>query len=133
MKHVLPVLLLSILVVSSCSGQPQVADRVRVISIGYHSEDCSECEVLQGRMRRMNWRFAFAPIVFIKYDKTNAETRAASETRLDEIGMLETALRDDGLRKVILYDARTGQTIDTIFASDPVGVIRQKIASALDR
>ena len=133
MKYALPVLLISLVLLSSCAGQPGVPDRTRVISIGYHSEDCVECEVLQGRMRRMNIRFAFAPILFIKYDKTTPESRAAAESRLETIGMLETARRDDGLRKVILYDARTRDQIDIIHASDPIPVIRRKIATGLKR
>lgn len=81
----------------------------------------------------MNIRFAFAPILFIKYDKTTLETRAAAESRLETIGMLDIARRDDGLRKVILYDAQTRDQIDIIHASDPIQVIREKIAKALDQ
>ena len=117
---------------ASCAGQPEVTDRTRVISIGYHSEDCQECEELQGKMRRMNLRFALSPILFIKYDKTNPETIAASEARLDAIDMLGVAQRDDGLRKVILYDAASREQIDTIQASDPASLIRQKISDALE-
>ena len=84
-------------------------------------------------MRRMNIRFGLAPILFVKYDKTTEETRAAAESRLEAIGMLETARRDDGLRKVILYDAQTREQIDVILADDAVPVIRQKIADALKR
>ena len=133
MKYATPVLLLSLLLLSSCAGQPDVTARTRVISIGYHSEECAECEVLQAKMRRMNIRFSLAPILFVKYDKTTEETRTAAESRLEAIGMLETARRDDGLRKVILYDAQTREQIDVILADDAVTVIRQKIADALKR
>lgn len=130
-KYLISVAVVSVFLLSSCAGQPQVTDRTRVISIGYHSEQCVECKELQAKMRRMNVRFALAPIVFIKYDKTTPETRAASEDRLEAVGMLDVAHRDDSLRKVILYDAQTRETIATINASDPVPVIREKISAAL--
>jgi hypothetical protein len=131
-RATLPVLI-ALVMLGSCAGQPEVTDRTRVISVGFHSEDCAECEVLQGRMRRMNWRYAFAPIIFIKYDQTTDATRSASEERLRAVDMLEIARRDNGLRTVVLYDAQTRERISTITADDPVRTIRQKISSALER
>ena len=115
----------------ACAGEPQISSRTKVISIGFHSDDCTECKDLESKMRRMNLRFALSPIVFIKYDKTSDATRLAAESHLENAGMREIALRDDGLRKVILYNAQTRERIETIEASDPVSDIRRKISSAL--
>ena len=61
------------------------------------------------------------------------QPKVTDHTRVISVGMLEIARRDDGLRKVILYDATTREQIDIINAADPVDLIRQKISTALSR
>jgi hypothetical protein len=106
-------------------------ERTQVISIGYHSDNCEDCNTLKSKMKSMNRKFFFSPIVFIKYDKTNANTKLAAEGKLDKWNMLEIAQRDDGLKYVILYDAKSKQTLEKIAYSDEVELIKSKIERTL--
>ena len=131
MKRIALITVVAALFLAGCAGDPEVSSRIRVISIGYHSDDCEECVVLEGKMRKMNLRFALSPIVFIKYDKTSETSRLAAEERLQAADMLAIAREEDGLRKVVLYDAKTREKIVAISPDDPVREIRSKIRDAL--
>ncbi len=130
MKSKFRILIFSLLLVfplGSCKGQKST----QVISIGYHSDNCQECNTLKAKMKVMNRKFLFKPIVFIKYDKTNDKTKASAEEELAEWGMLEIAQHDDGLKYVILYDSKSKKMLQTINYNDDVDLIKSKISQAL--
>jgi hypothetical protein len=104
---------------------------VKVISIGYHSDTCKECNVLKAKMKKMNRKFLTAPIVFIKYNKTNKKTQAKSEKKLKKWGMLSIAKKEEGLKHVVLYNAGTKEAIVTLYPADTVIELEKKIKGAL--
>jgi hypothetical protein len=112
-------------------GGCKSVENTQVISIGYHSDNCDDCNTLKSKMKSMNRKFIFSPIVFIKYDKTNANTKLTSEEKLKEWHMLEIAQRDDGLKYVILYDAKSKQTLKKIDYNDDADLIKSKIDQSL--
>ncbi len=123
-------------IVLCCLATPSSAQsksKVEVISIGYHSDHCEECNELKSKMKRMNRKFAFSSIIFIKYDKTSEKTKRKAEKKLLEWGMLEIARRDDGLKYVILYDATTKEKIVRLGAEDSVEELERKISSTLKK
>ena len=107
------------------------AKKVNVISIGYHADSCEDCNTLKAKMKKMNMKFFSSPIVFIKYDKTNAATQKKAEKELTKWGMLEVARRDDGLKYVILYRADTKEKLEQINYDDDIEVMEGKIRQAL--
>ncbi len=123
-------LLIAIMVTGfSCHSQ----ENTKVISIGFHSDDCVDCNALKSKMKKMNRTFFTSPIVFIKYDKTNAKSHAKAEEKLRKWGMLEIAQAVDGLKKVILYDAKTKEMIVQLDYSDSVEELERKIKEALEK
>ncbi len=116
-----------ILVAGSCHSQ----ENTDVISIGFHSDNCADCNTLKSKMKKMNRKYFTSPIVFIKYDKTNAKTKAKAETKLAEWGMLEIASRVEGLKKVILYNAHTHKKVVQLEYDDSVEELEKKIDMAL--
>lgn len=128
MKYLSSILFLSIvLLAGSCHSQ----ENTDVISIGFHSDSCADCNALKSKMKKMNRRFFASPIVFIKYDKTNAKTQQKAEEKLERWGMLETAQQVVGLKKVILFNARTKEKIVQLDYTDSVDELEQKITDAL--
>jgi hypothetical protein len=120
-------LLLVVALLNSCKTQKNV----NVISIGYHSDNCADCNALKLKMKAMNRKFFFEPIVFIKYDKTNQNSKIRAERKLREWQMLSIAHRDDGLKYVILYAAKSKKVIQRINFDDKPDVIEVKIDDAL--
>jgi hypothetical protein len=127
-KLFMSLLFLILIACFSCHSQ----ENTEVISIGFHSDDCDDCNVLKSRMKKMNRKFFTSPIVFIKYDKTNAKTQAKAEEKLKEWGMLEIAQEVSGLKKVILYDAITKEKIVQLDYLDSVKQLERKIRNALE-
>jgi len=132
MKHLFKIILLMLLptlfLASRCS---HTAENTDVVSIGYHSDDCQDCNTLKEKMKTMNSKFASEPIVFIKYDKTNASTIKDAQDELKQWGMLDVAKKDDGLKYVILYNARTKEKISQINYDDDEQQMATKIEEAL--
>ena len=91
----------------------------------------SSGNTLKAKMKKMNMKFFSSPIVFIKYDKTNAATQKKAEKELTKWGMLEVARRDDGLKYVILYRADTKEKLEQINYDDDIEVMEGKIRQAL--
>lgn len=116
-------------VCSSCKSQQNTA----VISIGYHSDNCDDCNVLKSKMKGMNRKFLLAPIVFIKYDKTTAKSKLLAEKKLAKWGILDMAKRDDGLKYVILYDRESKEKLERIDYNDDSATIELKIRKALEK
>lgn len=116
----------------SSASTHEVAKKANVISIGYHSDLCEECNALKAKMKKMNVKFFSSPIVFIKYDKTNPATQKKAEKELLKWNMLDVAKRDDGLKYVILYHAATKEKLDQINYDDDIQVMEEKIRQALD-
>ncbi len=79
----------------------------------------------------MNSKFARDPIVFIKYDKTSTSTINDAQDELKQWGMLDVAKKDDGLKYVILYNARTKEKITQINYDDDEQQVAAKIEEAL--
>ncbi len=107
------------------------AKKVNIISVGYHSDHCADCNALKAKMKKMNMKFLSSPIVFIKYDKTSVATQKKAEKELAKWGMLEVAKRDDGLKYVILYNATTQEKLGQINYDDDIQVMEEKIRQAL--
>lgn len=105
----------------------------RVVSIGYHSDACEECNTLKDKMKRMNLRYGWAAIVFVKYDQTTSATAAKAEAKLKKMGFYETAQADKGLRYVRLYDRSTQAQLAQINWDDTPDAIAEKIEQALKR
>lgn len=113
----------------SCHSQ----ENTKVISIGFHSDDCADCNALKSKMKKMNRAFFTSSIVFIKYDKTNAKSKAKSGAKLAKWGMLKIAQDVEGLKKVILYDAKTKAKIVQLDYTDSVDELERKIKEALEK
>ncbi len=128
-NFIAPILFLILITGFSCHSQ----ENTKVISIGFHSDDCTDCNTLKSKMKKMNRAFFTSAIVFIKYDKTNSKSQAKAEEKLKKWGMLETAQQVEGLKKVILYDAKTKEMIVQLDYSDSVDELKRKINSALEK
>lgn len=105
---------------------------IKIISVGYHSDSCRECNILKSKMKKMNRKFLTSPILFIKYDKTTKKTREKSEKKLKKWGMLAVAKLEVGLKHVVLYDAKTKEPIATLYPSDLIDELERKIKNALN-
>ncbi len=124
-------LFLSLLILLVLSGFAcRTKEDTRIISIGYHSDNCEDCNTLKSRMKKMNRVFLTASIVFIN-DKTTAKTKAKAEEKLKKWGMLEIAQKEGGLRKVIIYDALTKEKVAQLNYFDSEGELEKKIRRAL--
>ena len=104
---------------------------VKVISVGYHSDTCEDCNTLKAKMKKMNRKFLTSPIIFIKYNKTNKKKQVKSERKLKKWGMLTIAKKEEGLKHVVLYNASTKEAIVTLFHTDSVDQLERKIKEAL--
>ena len=104
---------------------------VKIISIGYHSDTCNDCNTLKAKMKKMNRKFLTSPIIFIKYNKTNKKKQVKSERKLKKWGMLNIAKKEEGLKHVVLYNASTKEAIVTLFHTDSVDQLERKIKEAL--
>ena len=126
----------SIFFLSACASLPakegnDIKRNVKVISVGYHSDTCKDCNTLKAKMKKMNRKFLASPIVFIKYNKTTKKTQKKSEKKLKKWGMLDIAQKEEGLKHVVLYNATTKEAIVTLFYTDSVDELERKIREAL--
>jgi hypothetical protein len=122
----------TIFLVSQFKYDQNIAKRnVKIISVGYHSDTCSDCNVLKAKMKKMNRKFLAAPIVFIKYDKTTKKTQSKSEKELKKWGILAIAQKEKGLKHVVLYNAKTKEPIVTLNYTDSTTELERKIKEAL--
>lgn len=128
-KLFLSLLAIISLTVFACHTQ----GNTKVISIGYHSDDCEDCNTLKSKMKKMNRMFLTSSIVFIKYDKTTTKSKSKAEEKLLKWEMLEIAQTEEGLKKVILYDASTKEKIVQLDYSDSIEVLENKIREVLNR
>jgi hypothetical protein len=104
---------------------------IKIISVGYHSDTCDDCNILKAKMKKMNRKFLTSPIIFIKYNKTTKKTQAKSEKKLKKWGMLTIAKKEEGLKHVVLYNAKTKEAIVTLFHTDSINNLERKIKDAL--
>ncbi len=122
----------TIFLVSQFKYDQNIAKRnVKIISVGYHSDTCSDCNVLKAKMKKMNRKFLTAPIIFIKYDKTTKKTQTKSEKELKKWGVLSIAQKEKGLKHVVLYNAKTKESIVTLNYSDSTTDLEKEIKEAL--
>lgn len=132
MKNFLKIIVLFLLPIAFLlSGCSHTIEDTDVISIGYHSDDCQDCNILMKKMKKMNVKYSSDPIVFIKYDKTSSSTLKEANEEVQKWGMLDTAKKDDGLKYVILYNALTKERIAKINYDDSEESIAAKIDEAL--
>lgn len=136
-KHMLLGLLIIVLLMALYMyiNYNELDGSTEVIAIGYHDDACEECNVLKSKMMRINLVQGFLlqqPIVFIKYDKTSEDSRLNAEDKLHQAEMYEIAKRDNGLRYVILYDAETKETLDSLHWDDTPEELTRKVEAAIE-
>jgi hypothetical protein len=103
----------------------------KIVSIGYHSNDCEDCNVLKSKMKKMNRKFFRTPIAFIKYDHTTARAKVKAEKKLQKFGMLAIAQKEVGLKHVVLYNAKSKEQIARLEFDDSPQILEKKIRDAL--
>jgi len=128
LKIIIIVFSFSFISLKSCGNKTK---DTKIISIGYHSDNCDECNTLKSKMKKMNRKFLLSPIVFIKYDYTTESTKIKAEKKLKKVRFLEIAQKEKGLKHVNLYNAKTKEKIVRLDYTDSVEVLEEKISDAL--
>jgi hypothetical protein len=124
------IIILSFLVIGlkSCSNK---TEKTKIVSIGYHSDNCSDCNVLKTKMKKMNRKFLLSSIVFIKYDHTTDKSKKNAEKKLQKFGFLDIAKKEEGLKHVVLYHAKTKEQLVRLDYKDSIEILEGKISTAL--
>lgn len=125
-------LLIFALFLIACPFNNTINENTKVIIVSFHSDDCSDCNVLKDKMNRMKFKFILSPVVFLVYDKTTDKTKVESESQLKLAGILEAARKDDNLRTAVLYNAKTKAKISQVEALDSEDIIENKIKNAVE-
>jgi hypothetical protein len=120
----------SLIGLKSCGNK---TNDTKIVSIGYHSDNCDDCNTLKSKMKKMNRKFLLSPIVFIKYDHTTNKSKTKAEEKLQKLGFLEIAQKEEGLKHVVLYDSKSKEQIVRLDYNDSVEVLEQKISGALSK
>ena len=128
LKIIILIVSLSFIGLNTCSNKSK---NTKIVSIGFHSDDCNECNVLKSKMKKMNRKFLLSPIVFIKYDHTSEKSKKRAEKKLKKIGFWEIAQQEKGLKHVNLYNAKTKEKIVRLNDTDSVEILEEKISNAL--
>jgi hypothetical protein len=110
--------------------QHRLSQEAFVTVIFYYDEKIAECRELERTMHQLGWIFGREPVIFLTYDISNPQRRAASDKQLQHTG-ISTAQAAQYVKQIVLYSSKNKQKLHTFTTKDDLNQIERKIRGAL--
>lgn len=105
----------------------QLDHNTKWVAIQYERPNCQPCQRLEQKMHKIRWWFAQKPIVFIRYDRS----QASNLTQLKRSGFWQIATQDTSQAALVIYHRFSKKTALKLSSGLDWEVMQMKIDSLI--
>ncbi len=106
------------------------SEAAKIAAVKFHADYCGACKKLEPKITELKGKF-HDEVVFVKFDFTNDDSKAKTETLAKDQGLNDVLASNKGTGYIVLYDLKHKKVVGKLNSSQSVAEMEKEIKTYL--